>query len=94
MEALNVDNVRNFCVIAHVDHGKSTLTEALARRSGLSHKERPLDQVMSRARKRHTRHITTRVLWLSDFVLGGSAGAARSGGPHHHHQVNWRCHGN
>jgi elongation factor 2 len=47
MEPANVvvDDVRNFCVIAHVDHGKSTLTECLARRSGLSHKERPLDQV-------------------------------------------------
>ena len=28
-------NIRNMCVIAHVDHGKSTLTDALVSRAGL-----------------------------------------------------------
>lgn len=27
-------NIRNMCVIAHVDHGKSTLTDALAYEAG------------------------------------------------------------
>ena len=29
------DNIRNMCVIAHVDHGKSTLTDALVCKAGI-----------------------------------------------------------
>jgi len=37
------DNIRNCTVIAHVDHGKSTLTDALVRMAGISTKERFTD---------------------------------------------------
>ncbi|KAF2857713.1 P-loop containing nucleoside triphosphate hydrolase protein [Piedraia hortae CBS 480.64] len=39
----NPVNIRNMSVIAHVDHGKSTLTDSLVRRAGISSKERFMD---------------------------------------------------
>eukprot|EP01088_Endostelium_zonatum_P020855 TRINITY_DN788_c0_g1_i7.p1 TRINITY_DN788_c0_g1~~TRINITY_DN788_c0_g1_i7.p1 ORF type:complete len:870 (+),score=236.38 TRINITY_DN788_c0_g1_i7:334-2943(+) len=37
------NNIRNLTVIAHVDHGKSTLTDTLVRMAGISSKERFTD---------------------------------------------------
>ena len=36
----NQNNIRNMSVIAHVDHGKSTLTDSLIARAGIIAQER------------------------------------------------------
>ena len=38
------ENIRNMSVIAHVDHGKSTLTDALLCRAGLISEEKAGDE--------------------------------------------------
>ena len=45
------DNIRNMSVIAHVDHGKSTLTDSLIARAGIIAKEKAGDDRFTDFRK-------------------------------------------
>ena len=61
LNSIPLENIRNFSVIAHVDHGKSTLSDAILQHTGnIDEKERKRGQVMDTLKVERERGITVK----------------------------------
>ena len=63
-----LSHIRNFCIIAHIDHGKSTLADRIIEKTGLLTSREMQEQVLDNIQAAQNTAFTSDELALIDSI--------------------------